>query len=115
MVWEIAKVLELKSWLDIAGHLGCSSKYIVNVQSSEILLHGDEGVDRDRLHRFYKRCLVQVSADWAAKTEGTGSMPRTWKTVLEAFKRCCINSEEGRANLSVFKTKLINGTEWVTI
>ena len=116
MVWEIAKVMELKSWPEVAAHLGCSSEYIINVHSGEIYVRYKDGsADEDRLNRFYKRCLIQVSADWAAHREGTGNVPRTWKTVLEAFKRCCINSTEGLSNLSLFKTELMIGIVSSTI
>ena len=104
-------VVELKSWPEVAAHLGCSSEYIINVHSGEIhVRYRDGSVNEDRLNRFYKRCLIQVSADWAANREGTGNVPRTLKTVLEAVRRCCINSEEGLANLSRFKTELMIGT-----
>ena len=104
--------MELKSWPEVAAHLGCSSEYIISVHSGEInVRYRDGSVNEDRLHRFYDRCLIQVSADWAANKEGTGNVPRTLKTVLEAFRRCCINSEEGLANLSQFQLKLMIGTE----
>ena len=111
MVWEIAKVVELKSWPEVAAHLGCSPEYIMNVHKAEIRFRYQECVNEDSVKRFYKRCLIQVSADWAANREGTGNVPRTLKTVLEAVRRSCINSEEGLANLSRFKTELMIGTE----
>ena len=112
MVWGIVKVVELKSWPEVAAHLGCSPEYIMDVHRGEIQTRYRDGGDhQDRLNRFYKRCLIQVSADWAANREGTGNVPRTLKTVLEAIRRCCINSEEGLANLSRFKTELMIGTE----
>ena len=112
MVWEIAKVMDLKSWHEVAAHLGCSSEYIMNLHSvSQGKLSTLDHKDKDFMNRYYKRCLIQVSSQWAAKREGTGNVPRTWKTVLEAFRRCCINSKEGLANLSLFKTKLMTGIE----
>ena len=112
MVWKIAKVLELKFWPEVAAHLGCSSEYIILVHSGEInVQYRDGSVSEERLNRFYNQCLIQLSVDWAANKEGTGNVPRTLKTVLEAIRRCCINCEEGLANLSRFKTELLIGTE----
>ena len=101
LVWEITKYLP--SWMDIATHLGCSSDYVMN-------MHG-KGVSGafNTVDSFNKCCRIQLFADWIAKNRGTGNKPRTWEIVLEAFRRCCVHSQETLEELSRFEGRLIHG------
>ena len=83
-------------WEDIATHLGCLPDYILNMESGENPV----------------KYIIRVSGDWLAEKEGTGSLPRTWKTVLEAFKRSCFRSQNALSKLSSIETKLISNIEW---
>ena len=94
LVWGFTKH---DYWEDIATHLGCSADYILNIQNT---------------HRFFEHCRIRVLGDWLARKEGTGRKSRTWKTILEAFKKACIHSEDALSQLSSIESKLINGMEW---
>ena len=99
--------IAIRSWPDLAAHLGCLPDYIVKLQSGEESWRGDW----DALCSFRDSCRIQMMADWLNRKEGTGNEPRTWKTVLKAFRRCCGCYEGSRAKVSAIETKLIEGTE----
>ena len=103
LVWDVPKCLPRPSWLDIAAHLGCSSDYIMNMHESEISIPSHVADNN------YKRFRIQMSAEWLARKKGTGDRPRTWKTVLEAFKKCCAHTEGVFDELSRFEDKLVRG------
>lgn len=97
----------LNSWPDLAAHLGCLPDYIMKLKRGEESCRGNW----EALCSLRDSCRIQLMGDWLNRKEGTGNEPRTWKTVLKAFRRFCGRYEEGRAEVSAIETKLIEGAE----
>ena len=119
LVWNIAQVLEKKSWPEIAGHLGCSRDYINTLcqkwRSAVVVFSSSEAeIQAMRVDSTNEECFLNVIVDWAAKKQGTGSRPRNWKTVLQVIKGCCINSEEALSSVSAFESRLVEGVNVYT-
>lgn len=114
MIWNIADKHN-KFWPEFAAHLGCSRQYIQTLR--EEWKRGTAGKEfiavlADGCHR---KCLVNVITDWAGRNEGTGNRPRTWKTVLQVMKACCIHSKEALSRVSDFESRLIAGADLYTL
>ena len=108
LVWNLV-ILSTSSWPDLAAHLGCLPDYIMKLRSGEEFCRSSD--NWGALPNFQDSCRIQMVADWLNRKEGTGHEPRTWKTVLKAFKRSHGHYEEGHARVSAIETKLIEGTE----
>ena len=43
-----------------------------------------DGISKDNLH--VKSCMLQLVEKWLVRENGTGDLPRTWQTVVQAVK-----------------------------
>ena len=106
MIQKIVNVSP-ENWPDLAVHLGCSADYIFRTQDirrSWIYHRGDP--------RYQDNCcFTKVAVEWGNREEGTGSIPRNWKTVLEVYKKLCAVSDEELSKLALFEEKLIHGNK----
>ena len=118
LAWNIAQVLEKKSWPEVAANLGCSQDYIRTLYQeweSGTLHYPSRPPEWHamRMDSTNNKCFVSVIADWTAKKEGTGR-PRNWKTVLQVIKSCCINSKEALSRVLAFESRLVEGVNVYT-
>lgn len=93
-----------REWTEVAIHLGCSVDYIEETDKKKAHMY-------DYPELYSDHCFTKMAADWGNSEEGTGSMPRNWKTVLDVYRKCAA-SDKALSELASFEDRLVHGKQY---